>query len=688
MSCGISPLGQAAPPHSTELVLAQSIVKSFDIQPRHASSGAPSWLAVFSTDSTREQQDGVRNWLRTKPGGRWREAFIGAARVDEFKALDEASKQRKREETKKQEEQQVALAVAQAMAAQGNTPKLHGPAGGRHHHLQPRRRHREGGTTRLFFWKWAEARIARAPQACHERWSDFCGKAVTGKDVAKALFGEALEWDRLGQAYPDPTKIDPFGPTQDLCMCVTAPSAASPAFDKSYYAVVMFAQDGGCALQSAVDRCADSAGGRHMAATAILSYGTNSQGMGHSIHATSGMTAPMLAGSSMSVALHGQPLVVFDVPLRPPANQMHTPGTSANPAPPVEQDENWEAEVQAFAGWLDGHKDVSCVILELVCACNGFELPPAFARGIQQVCFEQRVLVVVDECYTGFRGGGDSVALCLSERYRMCPDAIVWGKLTMGVVMERFDMVPRQTHDFSPLAGAAPDRPFDEPRGALRHRALPAELHSHMLEDGKFAPAGRMAPPGSNDMFTQLWRELYEMVQNGWLVGGWEKSTHVGDVWCLRAQGVGLRAQEVGRTLATHVVGAMATAGVEGEAWWTGTMLYASHPVEVVPEWRARLLGTEHAASLCTSINHYGIRINPCLDIELPSVGPPETCGRSTQKRARQDTSSSTLGPVLRLFEPTDSEQRPLSATDKLLWRMAEVQRRTLLLGKQLTQCQ
>jgi 2,2-dialkylglycine decarboxylase (pyruvate) len=116
--------------------------------------------------------------------------------------------------------------------------------------------------------------------------------------------------------------------------------------------------------------------------------------------------------------------------------------------PPLgEGSENWRAAVHALEADLDGASSgqVAAFLMEIVQGPNGHSLFPAeYYRGIQRVCRERGLLLIVDEIQTGLARCGTTWACDLFD---VRPDILVAGKalgggVPMGTFTTRKDLIP------------------------------------------------------------------------------------------------------------------------------------------------------------------------------------------------------------------------------------------------------
>jgi 4-aminobutyrate aminotransferase-like enzyme len=109
--------------------------------------------------------------------------------------------------------------------------------------------------------------------------------------------------------------------------------------------------------------------------------------------------------------------------------------------------EHWQAAVRALEADLDGagSGQVAALIIEIVQGPNGHTVFPAkYYRGIQRVCRERGVLLIVDEIQTGVARCG---AMWACDLFDVQPDILVAGKalgggVPIGVFITRKELVP------------------------------------------------------------------------------------------------------------------------------------------------------------------------------------------------------------------------------------------------------
>jgi 4-aminobutyrate aminotransferase-like enzyme len=124
---------------------------------------------------------------------------------------------------------------------------------------------------------------------------------------------------------------------------------------------------------------------------------------------------------------------------------------SADPYRPPLGDgpESWRAAVHALEADLDGASSgqVAALVIEIVQGPNGHVVFPAeYYRGIQQICRERGVLLMVDEIQTGLCRCGTTWACDLFD---VRPDILVAGKalgggVPIGAFITRKDLVPNR----------------------------------------------------------------------------------------------------------------------------------------------------------------------------------------------------------------------------------------------------
>ncbi|MBZ5596325.1 MAG: aspartate aminotransferase family protein [Acidobacteriia bacterium] len=145
------------------------------------------------------------------------------------------------------------------------------------------------------------------------------------------------------------------------------------------------------------------------------------------------------------------------------------PSADAYRPPLGEGPEGWRAAVHALEADLDGASSgqVAAFLMEVVQGPNGHTVFPAeYYRGIQRVCRERGVLLIVDEIQTGLARCGATWACDLFD---VQPDILVAGKalgggVPMGTFTTRKDLIPEDleseawhmlTFMNQPLAAAA-----------------------------------------------------------------------------------------------------------------------------------------------------------------------------------------------------------------------------------------
>lgn len=146
---------------------------------------------------------------------------------------------------------------------------------------------------------------------------------------------------------------------------------------------------------------------------------------------------------SLTGAYHGMSLATMGL-TGMPALRKWLPGAVRWPAfrqipsadsyrPPLgEGPENWRAAVHALEADLDGASSghVAAFLMEIVQGPNGHSLFPAeYYSGIQQVCRERGVLLIVDEIQTGLARCGATWACDLFD---VKPDILIAGKALGG----------------------------------------------------------------------------------------------------------------------------------------------------------------------------------------------------------------------------------------------------------------
>jgi 2,2-dialkylglycine decarboxylase (pyruvate) len=123
------------------------------------------------------------------------------------------------------------------------------------------------------------------------------------------------------------------------------------------------------------------------------------------------------------------------------------PSADAYRPPLGEGPESWRSAVHALEADLDGASSgqVAALLIEVVQGPNGHTVFPAeYYRGIQRVCRERGVLLIVDEIQTGLARCGATWACDLFD---VRPDILVAGKalgggVPMGTFTTRKDLIP------------------------------------------------------------------------------------------------------------------------------------------------------------------------------------------------------------------------------------------------------
>jgi 4-aminobutyrate aminotransferase-like enzyme len=162
---------------------------------------------------------------------------------------------------------------------------------------------------------------------------------------------------------------------------------------------------------------------------------------------------------SLTGAYHGMSLATMGL-TGMPALRKWLPGAMRWPAfrqipsadtyrPPLgEGPESWRAAVHALEADLDGASSgqVAAFLMEIVQGPNGHTLFPAeYYRGVQRICRERGVLLIVDEIQTGLARCGATWACDLFD---VQPDILVAGKalgggVPMGTFTTRKDLIPQ-----------------------------------------------------------------------------------------------------------------------------------------------------------------------------------------------------------------------------------------------------
>jgi 2,2-dialkylglycine decarboxylase (pyruvate) len=183
---------------------------------------------------------------------------------------------------------------------------------------------------------------------------------------------------------------------------------------------------------------------------------------------------------SLTGAYHGMSLATMGLTGMPAMRKwlpgaMRWPGFRQVPSadtyrPPLgDGSENWRAAVHALEADLDGASSgqVAAFLMEIVQGPNGHATFPAeYYRGIQRVCRERGVLLIVDEIQTGLARCGANWACDLFD---VVPDILAAGKalgggVPIGTFTTRGDLIPENleyevwhmlTFMNQPLAAAA-----------------------------------------------------------------------------------------------------------------------------------------------------------------------------------------------------------------------------------------
>jgi 2,2-dialkylglycine decarboxylase (pyruvate) len=183
---------------------------------------------------------------------------------------------------------------------------------------------------------------------------------------------------------------------------------------------------------------------------------------------------------SLTGAYHGMSLATMGLTGMPAMRKwlpgaMRWPGFRQIPSadtyrPPLgDGSESWRAAVHALEADLDGASSgqVAAFLMEIVQGPNGHATFPAeYYRGIQRVCRERGVLLIVDEIQTGLARCGANWACDLFD---MAPDILVAGKalgggVPIGTFTTRKELIPENletevwhmlTFMNQPLAAAA-----------------------------------------------------------------------------------------------------------------------------------------------------------------------------------------------------------------------------------------
>ncbi|HTS62642.1 MAG TPA: aspartate aminotransferase family protein, partial [Candidatus Acidoferrales bacterium] len=123
------------------------------------------------------------------------------------------------------------------------------------------------------------------------------------------------------------------------------------------------------------------------------------------------------------------------------------PSADAYRPPLGDGPESWRAAVHALEADLDGASSgqVAAFLMEIVQGPNGHTVFPAeYYRGVQRVCRERGVLLIVDEIQTGLARCGATWACDLFD---VQPDILIAGKalgggVPMGTFTTRKDLIP------------------------------------------------------------------------------------------------------------------------------------------------------------------------------------------------------------------------------------------------------
>jgi 2,2-dialkylglycine decarboxylase (pyruvate) len=228
---------------------------------------------------------------------------------------------------------------------------------------------------------------------------------------------------------------------------------------------------------------------------------------------------------SLTGAYHGMSLATMGL-TGMPALRKWLPGAARWPGfrqipsadsyrPPLgEGAESWRAAVHALEADLDGagSGQVAAFLMEIVQGPNGHTLFPAeYYRGIQRVCRERGLLLIVDEIQTGLARCGTTWACDLFD---VRPDILVAGKalgggVPIGTFTTRRDLIPEDleseawhmlTFMNQPMAAAAGLAVLDiveKERLADRARTLGAEATEWFRELARrFEVIGDVRGPG------------------------------------------------------------------------------------------------------------------------------------------------------------------------------------------------
>lgn len=182
--------------------------------------------------------------------------------------------------------------------------------------------------------------------------------------------------------------------------------------------------------------------------------------------------------------------------------------------PPLGDGSDGRAAVHALEADLDGASSgqVAALVMEIVQGPNGHVVfPPEYYRGIQRVCRERGVLLIVDEIQTGLCRCGTTWACDLFD---VRPDILVAGKalgggVPIGAFIARKDLIPDtleldgwhmltfMNQPLSAAAGLAVLDIVEKENLAERARTLGAQATEHFRELARrFEVIGDVRGPG------------------------------------------------------------------------------------------------------------------------------------------------------------------------------------------------
>lgn len=123
------------------------------------------------------------------------------------------------------------------------------------------------------------------------------------------------------------------------------------------------------------------------------------------------------------------------------------PSADAYRPPLGESRDAAQAALNALESSLDssGFNQPAALLIELVQGPNGHAVfPPEYYRGVQRICLERNILLIVDEIQTGL---GRCGSMWASDIYDVHPDILVLGKalgggMPIGAFLTRPDLIP------------------------------------------------------------------------------------------------------------------------------------------------------------------------------------------------------------------------------------------------------